>query len=127
MSRPGRLHIAGGRYFVVDEFQAQEVLVAKPDLSHSEAELRQIALNRSRYESQVAYAAKRWCVVVCTHCWLPDRALLELQIARAPLEDFMHSLRQPFSHYLHRGAALSGTTYANRYRAWLLVSCPADS
>lgn len=120
MSRPERLHIAGGRYFVIDEFQRDEVLVAKPDPPHSEAALRQIALNRSRYESQVAYAAKRWCVIVCTHCWLPDRALLELQIARAPLEDFMHSLRQPFSHYLHRGAALSGTAYASRYRAWLV-------
>lgn len=120
MPRPERLHIASGHYFVVDEFQSDEVLVAKPNLPHSDADLRRIALNRARYETQVSYAARRWCVAVCVHCWLPDRALLELQIARAPLEDFMHSLRQPYSHYLHHRAGLSGPPYANRYRAWLV-------
>lgn len=120
MSRPERLHIAGGHYFVVDEFQSDEVLVAKSNLPHSDADLRRIALNRARYETQVSYAARRWCVTVCIHCWLPNRALLELQVAKAPLEDFMHSLRQPYSHYLHHRAGLSGPPYANRYRAWLV-------
>ncbi len=56
MSRPERLHVPGGRYFVVDSFHASEVLVAAPGRMHSEAELRQLAAHRIQYELQLAYA-----------------------------------------------------------------------
>lgn len=127
MPRAERLRVPGGHYFVIDEFEGEEVLVARADRAHSEEELRQIAVNRRKYESLLAYAARRWCAIVCLHCWLPDRALLELQMAHAPLEGFMHSLRQPFAHFLHRCPAQGGRAYAGRYRAWLVdPRCAAD-
>jgi len=119
MSRPERLHVAGGRYFVVDSFRASEVLVPAPDRSHSEAELSRLAANRVQYEAQLAYAITRWPGRVNTHCWLPHCALLEIEIGWAPLEHVMHSLRGPFSRYL-RSSGLPEPVYAGRYAAWLV-------
>lgn len=120
MSRPERLHVPGGRYFVVDRFHAGEVLVAAADRTHTEAELRKLTVHRVRYEVQLAYAITRWSACVNTYCWLPDCALLEIQIGWAPLEHIMHSLRGPFSRYLRKSADLLEPVYAGRYRAWLV-------
>lgn len=120
MSRPERLHVPRGRYFVVDEFRASEVLVPAADRSHTEAQLRDLAAHRAQYEAQLTYAVTRWCARVHTHCWLPGCALLELQIGWAPLERVMHSLRGPFSRYMHNATAPASPVYAGRYRAWLL-------
>ncbi|MGB6489677.1 MAG: hypothetical protein WBE91_22635 [Steroidobacteraceae bacterium] len=120
MSRPERLHVPGGRYFVVDRFRASEVLVGTADRAHSEAELRRFAAHRVQYEVQLAYAITRWSARVNTHCWLPGCALLEIQIGWAPLEHVMHSLRGPFSRYLRKSTGLPEPVYAGRYAAWLI-------
>lgn len=127
MSRPERLHVPGGRYFVIDEFRASEVLVAAPNRPHGDAELRAIAARRARYEVQLAYATARWCARVHAHCWLPGCALLEVQIGRAPLEHVMHSLRGGFSRYFRRSTGLAEPVYAHRYHAWLVEpDCTLD-
>lgn len=120
MSRPERLHVPGGRYFVVDSFRASEVLVPAPDRTHSEAEVRKLAANRVQYEAQLAYAITRWSARVNTHCWLPGCALLEIEIGWAPLEHVMHSLRGPFSRYLRKSAGLPEAVYTGRYATWLV-------
>lgn len=127
MPRPKRLHVPGGRYFVIDDFHAGEVLVAAPDRQHTEAELRELAAHRAQYEAQLSYALTRWCARVHAHCWLPGRALLELQIGWAPLEHVMHSLRGPFSRYFRKNTGSSEPVYAGRYKAWLLEpGCTLD-
>jgi hypothetical protein len=120
MSRPERLHVPGGHYFVVDRFRASEVLVPAPERTHSEAELRRLAARRVQYEAQLDYAIRRWSARVNTHCWLPDCALLEIEIGWAPLEHVMHSLRGPFSRYLRNSSGLPDPVYAGRYSAWLV-------
>jgi hypothetical protein len=77
-----------------------------------------IDARRAQYEAQIAYAATRWRVRVHAHCWLADSALLFVQIGYAPLEQFMHSLRSPFSHFL-KAVGIS-KPYAGRYRASLV-------
>jgi hypothetical protein len=127
MSRPERLHVPGGRYFVIDDFRAKEVLFPSPERNHTDAVLRELAAHRAQYEAQLAYALSRWCARVHTHCWLPDRALLEIQIGWAPLEHVMHSLRGSFSRYLRKYTAASESAYAGRYKAWLLApDCTLD-
>lgn len=127
MSRPERLHVAGGRYFVIDEFRAPEVLVPAPDRIHTDAEVRELAAHRAQYEAQLAYALTRWCARVHTHCWLPQRALLEIQIAWAPLDHVMHSLRGPFSRYFRKATHSTASVYAGRYKAWLVEpGCTLD-
>jgi hypothetical protein len=127
MCRPERLHVPGGSYFVVDEFRSREVLVPAPDRNHTDAEVRKVAAHRAQYEAQLAYALMRWCARVHTHCWLPECALLEIQIAWAPLEHVMHSLRGPFSRYFRKAAGSPEAVYASRYKAWLLdPGCALD-
>jgi hypothetical protein len=119
--------VAGGRYLVVDNFHAREVLVAAPERMHSEAELRQLAAHRIQYELQLAYAITRWSARVDTHCWLPNCALLDIQIGRAPLEHVMHSLRGPFSRYLRKVTGATEPVYSGRYNAWLVEpQCTLD-
>ena len=120
MSRPERLHVPGGRYFVVDRFRASEVLAPALDRRHSEAEVRTLAANRVQYEAQLAYAITRWAARVNTHCWLPDCALLEIEIGWAPLEHVMHSLRGPFSRYLRESTGFPEPAYTGRYATWLV-------
>lgn len=127
MSRPERLHVPGGHYFVIDEFCAAEVLVPAPDRNHTDAEVRQLATHRAQYEAQLGYALRRWCARVHTHCWLPQCALLEIQIGSAPLEHVMHSLRGPFSRYFRNATGSPEPVYAGRYKAWLLEpACTLD-
>ncbi|MDE2449397.1 MAG: hypothetical protein KGO22_10530, partial [Gammaproteobacteria bacterium] len=127
MSRPERLHVPRGRYFVVDEFRASEVLAPAADRTHTEAQLRDLATHRAQYEAQLAYAITRWCARVHTHCWLPGCALFEVQVGWAPLEHIMHSLRGPFSRYMRKATASACSVYAGRYRAWLLdPACTLD-
>ena len=127
MSRPERLHVPHGHYFVVDEFQADEMLVAAPSRTHTEDELRRFAENRAQYESLLTYAVARWCARVHAYCWLPVCALLEIQIGWAPLERVMHSLRARFSRHISRTTGLSAPGYAGRYTAWLLdPACTLD-
>ena len=127
MSRPERLHVPHGHYFVVDEFRADEMLVAASSRTHTEAELRQLTANRAQYESQLTYAVTRWCARVHAHCWLPGCALLEIQIGWAPLERVMHSLRGPFSRHVRRATGSPHAVYSGRYKAWLLdPSCTLD-
>lgn len=120
MSRDGRVHMPGGRYLVIDRFHLPEVLVAAAGQAHEQAELRRLAAHRARYEAQLAHAVNRWCARVHTHCWLPDAALLELQIGWAPLERVMHSLRGSFSREFHRLTGSSERVYTQRYQAWLI-------
>jgi hypothetical protein len=105
---------------VVDKFRASEVLVAAPDRTHSEAELRKLAAQRAHYEAQLAYAITRWSARVDTHCWLPGCALLEIQVGWAPLEHVMRSLRGPFSRYFRTSTGSPEPVYAGRYAAWLI-------
>ena len=120
MPRRQRIHVPKGTYFVVDAFRANEMLVAAPVGGHTDADLRRFGEYRAQYEAQLSYATTRWCAHVHLHCWLPGTALLEVQIAWAPLECIMRSLRQPYTHFIHKRAGLSGDVYAGRYRAWLL-------
>jgi hypothetical protein len=127
MSRPERLHVPRGRYFVVDEFRASEVLVAAPDRPHTDIELRKLAAHRAQYEAQLTYAVTRWCARVHSHCWLPGCALLEIQIGWASLDRLMHSLRGPFSRYIRNATRSPHPVHAGRYRAWLLdPACALD-
>jgi len=119
MSRLKRVHLPHGTYLVVERFaRGTEVLVAAAAREHTEAALAQIALNRARYEEQLGYAAWRWRSRVHAYCWLPDSALLMIQIGYAPLDRMMHDLRSPFSRYLRDHAVAAA--YASRYRAILI-------
>lgn len=120
MSRAARLNVPHGRYFVIDEFRASEVLVGAPGRLHTEAQLRELAAHRAQYEALLSYTVARWCARVHTHCWLPRCALLEVQIGWAPLERVMHSVRAPFSRYFRATTGSSDPLYAGRYKAWLL-------
>lgn len=119
MSRHLRIHVPHGTYFVVDEFDALEVLVAAAGREHTDAELHQIAKHRIQYEHRLTSAIRRWRGRVHAHCWLPNSALLMVQIGHAPLDWLMHSVRGPYSLYLrqHTGTA---HPHAGRYRALLL-------
>jgi len=96
------------------------VLAVDPGTSHTAEELERIQANRQRYESQLQTVTRRWGAKVHAYCWLPDAALMLIEVAYTPLEDILHTLRGSFSHYLHREAGLSQRPYQGRYAALLV-------
>lgn len=121
MSRPGRLHVPHGTYFVVNRFKSGlETLAAHPRRTHDRDELRRIDTNRQRFETLLGYACRRWCVRLHAYCWLPDSALLLLRIGESPLECAMHTLRGLYSQYLREQSGCSGGVYAGRYIALMI-------
>ncbi len=121
MSRQKRLHVAHATYYVVDRFApGLEILVARPNRPHTLKELDQIALNRRHFEEQLTGAATRWGAHIDAHCWLPDAALLVLQVSLASLECILHSLHGTYSHYLRSTAGLRERPFPGRYHALLL-------
>jgi len=115
----GRLHLPQGYYFIREVFQPQiELLIPTPGRPHAAEELTYIAMRRTHYEAQLAYAATRWRVRVHAYCWLSDCALLLVQNGYAPLAWFMHSLRSPFSRHVLKVMGIK-KPYLGRYHALL--------
>jgi|GEM_PF-4510717 len=127
MARQGRLHVPNATYFVVDRFRpGLEVLVPAPRRRHDSADLRRIEAYRRRFEALLDRACRRWCARVHAYCWLPDSALLLMQVSQVPLESILHSVRGSYSHFLRtrghilRARGATGSPYAERYRALLI-------
>lgn len=120
MARPGRLHVREATYFVVDRFRPDlDVLVPAPQRRNDSTHIRRAERNRSRFETLLDYACRRWCARVHAYCWTPDSALLLVQVSHVSLERVMHSLHGPFSHFL-RGRGVEVPVYTERYRALLI-------
>jgi hypothetical protein len=121
MARQKRLHVPHATYYVVDRFTpGLEILVAHPGRNHAPNESERIAANRRQFEDLLSATAQRWGAHVDAYCWLPDAALLILQVSLASLECVMHSLHGAYSHYLHTTAGIDGRSYPGRYRALLV-------
>lgn len=121
MARQGRLHVPGATYFVVDRIATDlDVLVAGPRRHLDSSNLRRLEANRKRFETLLDYVCRRWCARVHAYCWLPDSALLLVQVSQVPLEFVLHSLRGSFSHFLRTRTGSSQRPYGDRYRALLI-------
>jgi putative transposase len=121
MARQGRLHVPNATYFVANRFRpGLEVLVATPHRSHTNEDLRRIDANRKCFEALLAYVCTRWCARVHAYCWLPDAALLLIEISHVPLETILRGLRGPFSHALRARTDIELPLYAGRYHTLLV-------
>ncbi len=115
-----RLHVDRGFYFVRDEFRGDlDVLVADPGREHSVDRLEQIRADRFHYCELLEYIRIRWLARIHAHCFLPDGALLLIQVRYAPLGWIMHSLRSSFSHYLTDQRQVR-RPYPSRYQSLLI-------
>ncbi len=121
MHRQGRLHVPYGTYFVINNFRpGLEVLVPDPRRRLDPFEQHRLAVHRKRFEALLEYLCRRWCVRVHAYCWLPNSALLLIEISREPLESVMRSLRSSYSRILGNRSSCYSPLFRGRYRALLI-------
>lgn len=107
MSRPPRIHVPGGTYYLVQSGGAgRTIFSCREDYAFLE-QLLPAALRRNR---AIAYA----------YCWIPDAIHLVVRAGDAPIGRLMQGLTSRYARQMHRHDGGSGHFFRTRYQAALI-------
>lgn len=107
MSRPPRITLPGGTYYLVQQGGAGRPIFACPD-------------DYSMFEQLVAAALRRHRATAYAYCWLPDAIHLIVRAGEAPIGRLMQGLTSRYARQIHRREGGSGHFFRTRYQASLI-------
>jgi REP element-mobilizing transposase RayT len=107
MSRPPRVHVPGGTYYLIQRSGAGQKIFASPDDYAFLEQLVPTALRRNRAS---AYA----------YCWTPDAIHLVVRAGEVPIGRMMQGLTSRYARQIHRRSGESGHFFRTRYQAVLV-------
>jgi putative transposase len=107
MSRPLRIHVPGGTYYIVQQGGAGRAIFSYPEDYALIEQLVAAALRRNR---STAYA----------YCWTPDAIHLVVRAGEAPIGRMMQGLTSRYARQIHRRDGESGHFFRTRYQASLV-------
>jgi putative transposase len=107
MSRPLRIHVPDGTYYLIQRGGAGHSIFSCPDDYAFFEQLVPAALRRSR---ATAYA----------YCWTPDAIHLVVRVGEAPIGRMMQGLTSRYARQMHRRNGESGHFFRTRYQATLI-------
>jgi putative transposase len=107
MSRPPRIHVPGGTYYLVQSGGAGHTIFSCPEDYEFLEQLVPAALRRSR---ATAYA----------YCWTPDAIHLVVRAGEMPIGRMMQGLTSRYARQMHRRDGGSGHFFRTRYQASLV-------
>lgn len=109
MSRPLRVHVSGGIYYLIQRGGAGHAIFSGPDDYAFFEQLLPMALRRSR---ATAFA----------YCWTPEAVHLVVRVGEAPVGRMMQGLTSRYARQMHRRNGESGHFFRTRYQATLIDS-----
>ncbi len=107
MSRPPRIHVPGGTYYLVQSGGAGHMIFNSPEDYAFLEQLVPAALRRNR---AIAYA----------YCWTPDAIHLVVRAGETPIGRMMQGLTSRYARQMHRRDGGSGHFFRTRYQASLV-------
>lgn len=107
MSRPPRIHVPGGTYYLVQSGGAGHTIFSSPEDYAFLEQLVPAALRRNR---ATAYA----------YCWTPDAIHLVVRAGETPIGRMMQGLTSRYARQMHRRDGGSGHFFRTRYQASLV-------
>lgn len=107
MSRPPRLHVAGGLYHVVLRGNHRQPIFH----AHSD---------RAMLDDLVAQAIARCHARVHAYCWMTNHIHLAVQVAETPLGPLMQRIAGQYARRLQQHVPTTGHLFERRYRAVLV-------
>lgn len=107
MSRPSRIHVRGGLYYLTQSSNRQDVLFTEDSDYAALEHFLSLALSRSKAR---AFA----------YCWLPRTIHLAVQCHDVPVGRLMQRVTGCYARYVHRRTRKTGHLFAGRFRSILV-------
>jgi putative transposase len=109
MSRPLRVHVSGGIYYLIQRGGAGHAIFSSPEDYAFFEQLLPMALRRSR-------------ATALAYCWTPEAVHLVVRVGEAPVGRMMQGLTSRYARQMHRRNGESGHFFRTRYQATLIDS-----
>ena len=107
MSRPRRIHIPGGTYYVTRPIDSESKGCLQPE-------------DFTSFEMLLPSALIRTGTRLLGYCWMPDAMHLALQISHAPVGNLLRDLTGHFAQRMHHRTGERGPYFRSRYQAMLI-------